>query len=394
MLRNGSGWRSRAWLAVSVAVSAVAVTLFSTAACWGVPVYQVVGLGTLGGQHTDVAAINNNGQVVGVSDTNQTCPWGTVQHAFRWQNGTMTDIGVLPGDVHSRATNINDRGQITGESMQGGHNQGRAFLCDGATITDLGTLGGYEAHIFGINEQAQVAGAAWINSAFRALMWDNGQVTQLGSLRQSAGYTTSTAWGINNSGQIVGVSFTDLGVDHAFLWENGHMNDLGTLGSANTYSQARSINDSGQVVGWSNFQGREHRAFLWRAGVMAGICPLGIESHAYDINENNQVVGTWETADGYYDQKGQWVPTPETRAFLWENGIAVDLNSLIPPDSGWRLELALGINYQGQIVGQGYLGGQYRAYLLTAVPEPSSLAVLSVALAMGAGTRRLARKRG
>lgn len=52
-------------------------------------------------------------------------------------------------------------------------------------------------------------------------------------------------------------------------------------------------------------------------------------------------------------------------AFLHDSGGMTDLNSLLPPGSGWELTLASAINDSGQIVGVGTHNGAVRAFLLT-----------------------------
>jgi probable HAF family extracellular repeat protein len=90
------------------------------------------------------------------------------------------------------------------------------------------------------------------------------QITDLGTLR---GGTYSHAFGINERGQVVGRADTASGEEHAFLWEDGEMTDLGTLVSDQSYdldqSLAQSINDRGQVAGWSSTASGHSHAVLW-----------------------------------------------------------------------------------------------------------------------------------
>jgi probable HAF family extracellular repeat protein len=110
------------------------------------------------------------------------------------------------------------------------------------------------------------------------------------------------ALALNNSGQVVGMSDTRGGQDHAFLWRDGTMTDLGTLGSQ--FSQAQGINDSGVIVGYSA------DAFRYSSGTMSNLgdlpgASLGV---AYGINNNGQIVG-YSGPD-----------TSHTLAFLYSKG--------------------------------------------------------------------------
>jgi probable HAF family extracellular repeat protein len=101
----------------------------------------------------------------------------------------------------------------------------------------------------------------------------------------SLGGASSYAFGLNNptlshTVQVVGqadTGATDSGgkaIDHAFLWQDGTMTDLGTLGGND--SAARAINNSSQVVGWANTTGGATDAFSWQNGIMTdlGQAPL------------------------------------------------------------------------------------------------------------------------
>ena len=81
-------------------------------------------------------AINDRRQIVGASDIAS----DTYQHAFLWQNGTMSDLGTLPGDVITAAVAINNRGQVTGVSEDDNNNI-RSFLWQNGTMYDLNDLG-------------------------------------------------------------------------------------------------------------------------------------------------------------------------------------------------------------------------------------------------------------
>ena len=145
------------------------------------------------------------------------------------------------------------------------------------------------------------------------------------------------------------------------------MVDLGTLpGYAS--SEATGINSKGDVVGLvykDEYAGYyDRRAFLYKDGTMTdlGGLPGYPRSCAYGINSAGQVVGT-----AYVGDFG------ESRAFLYSDGAMIDLSSLIDPALGWTIFEARGINDSGWIVGTM---GSYAA-LLTPIPEPSTLVLLS-----------------
>jgi probable HAF family extracellular repeat protein len=196
-------------------------------------------------------------------------------------------------------------------------------------------------------------------------------------------------------GQIVGYADTASGAYHAFMhtgagYLDSRTDDLGTLGG--TFSTAVAINDSGWVVGVSDVNMFTSHAFLhFGSGTLnPATDDLGTlggnASGANDINNNGQVVGSSDTtAYGY------------PHAFIYYgSGPIQDLNALIPPNSGLTLTTANGINDLGQIVGCGItVDGYGHAFLLTPVPEPSTLALLAAAVsALLVYGLRQERKRG
>lgn len=304
--------------------------------------YSVIDLGTLGGATTKAMGINDDGQIVGASQS------GAQLFAFLWDDSTLTNLGDL-GGLGSWAYDINAAGKVVGGSPLGSGDY-HAFLWDGA-MQDLGTLGGPNSYAFAINSAGQAVGYACCTAdtyLSHAVLWGSSGIVDLGDL-DLAWPAISAAYGINDAGQVVGGSYDEFANFHAFLWQNGGMQDLGTLGG--DYSEAEAINENGQVVGVSRLANSTPHAFLWD-GAMQDLGALTWDqSIAYDINDREQVVGVLQTG-------------PNSHAFVWANGQMRDLNDLIPLDSGWVLNEARAINERGQIVGFGTFGGQTRAFLL------------------------------
>src|SRR5262249_19993786 len=137
----------------------------------------------------------------------------------------------------------------------------------------------------------------------RGALWSRtGGFTQLGTL----GGPDSTAYDVNDAGQVVGWSYTSYtpgaaGVPdtHPFIWDKGHgMRDLGTLGG--TFASAMLINRNGQVTGASNLLGDTVvRAFIWdKVNKMQDLGSFGgWYTHPNWINDNGDVVGISSYAD-------------------------------------------------------------------------------------------------
>jgi probable HAF family extracellular repeat protein len=179
----------------------------------GQATYTVTDLGTLGGSFSQAYAVNNRGQVVGWSLTND----GAAQHAFLYTGGQMLDLGTFGGS-YSAAFGINNRGQVVGGSYISYNAEEHAFLYSGGKMLDLGIFGALQNAAVAINDQGQVV-VSTQSARMRAFLYTNGQMLDLGTLGGSA----SQASGINDRGQVVGYSLTS---GNAVLLQN-----LGTLGA-------------------------------------------------------------------------------------------------------------------------------------------------------------------
>jgi len=224
------------------------------------------------------------------------------------------------------------------------------------TMTDLGTLGGLNSYAYGINDSGQVVGASETGPVYtHAFLYSAETMTDLGTL---GGTGSSYAYGVNASGEIVGQALTASALAHAFLYAGGNMTDLGTLGGF--LSVAYGINASAQIVGSAETTppGSQH-AFSYSGETMTNLGTLGgPDSYARGINDSGQIVGYSTTTGGM------------THAFLYSGGQMTDLGSLAE-----GISAAYAINNNGQIVGYSYSNsGYYHAFIYN--PEPQ--AVLSV----------------
>jgi len=332
-----------------------------------------------GPAYTSVYAvgINNFGQIVG--NLRDLSTW--IEYGFIYTRGSFMRIDTL-GNTGTYVTAINDFGEVTGVFGLPTYDGGHAFIYSQGEMTDLGAFDSVNySRGYGINAAGQVTGFSYLGtdySTYRAFLYSDGIMKDIGTL----GGTSSAGTGINASGQIVGHSW--LAGDstyHAFLYSSGTMTDLGTFGGLT--SRANAINDAGQITGYADLTGDFFacHAFLYDNGKMIDLGALG-EGYSYGLAINNlgQVVGysTLTPLDLEYEQ----------HAFLYTDGRMLDLNTLIDPDSGWILLEATGINDAGQIVGNGLFDGQYHAFLLTptangydlsSVPEPATLPILALA---------------
>jgi len=416
--------------------------------------YQLIDIGTFGGPNSNFVTqgvgaqvLNNRGTVTGSADTstpdpnapNCLSPDCFISHAFKWQNGSLSDSGALPGVNSSFGTWITENGLVAGFSGNGeidpltGFPEARAVFWNDGRITDLGTFGGNESLANAVNNRGQVVALSTnaipdpfdfygFGTQMHAFLWQNGVMRDLGTIGDGP---DSIAYWVNESGQVAGFSYinstpnplTGVPTMHPFLWENGTMRDLGTIGGTQVF-QLNGLNERGQVVGsmtladedshhvhpflwdgkallnlgtlggdlgeanWLNNAGEVvghadtslacrnggrplGHAFFWKNGLMRdlgsvpGIDPLDGLSAANSINSKTQIVGESNSCDGSIDD-----------AFLWEKGSMADLNTLVPAGSTLQLFNAVYITDRGEITGFGILAnGNVHTFLLIPCDE-------------------------
>lgn len=215
-------------------------------------------------------------------------------------------------------------------------------------FTDSGLIVGFS----GIGGSGTSMFRSGNNGADHAFIWQDGVITDLGTL---PGYSyQSEAWAVNGAGEVVGWSVsggtTGTTDGHAFLWLGGTMTDLGTLPGAKI-SQAHGINDYGQVVGQSG-----NDAFLWQptaqyktTGTMIDLGSLPGYQYAMGMAiDNYGVVTGYATNNGSDMVAFLWIPTARNST----TGAMVNLGSL----NGDNSVQPWAINSGGEVVGTSISG--------------------------------------
>jgi len=234
---------------------------------------QIQDLGTLGGSDSEAWTVNSSGQVIGNSFTNNQPgpPFNQPQEdAFVWQNGQMTDLGNLGGGF-STPSAINRGGDITVISFDASNQHFQSFLWSNGTQYPLPTLGGDFVEASTLNDWDLITGASSDagDTNFQAALWIPWAGVSL-SLGTVDGDSGSFGLGVNNSGVIVGGSgsITLSGAPayaHAFVWQNGQIQDLNTLvdgTSSLTLNVAYAVNDHGEIAGLGTNSSGETHAFV------------------------------------------------------------------------------------------------------------------------------------
>lgn len=232
-----------------------------------------------------------------------------VHRAAIWYRGQETPVlptrgpGPDIGGPRARPVAFNTRGEVAINVDGTPEETARAYYWrDGEALPiGSGRAGGTKA--VAIDEHGWVAGnTTTAQGDQRAFVWRNGTMTGLGTL---GGTTSEVATNparpdhqaMSDAGHIVGTSTTADGAEHGFVWQDGTMTDLGTLGGDST--QPTAVNDRGEVVGHSLNGDHEQRPFYWYAGTMTDLGTLGGGiGHAYGLNEHGVIVGASRTASG------------------------------------------------------------------------------------------------
>jgi probable HAF family extracellular repeat protein len=284
-------------------------------------------------------SLNNKGQVAGTlnGDNGEIAIWSA--------------SGLLNLSVHKDSwgsVGINNRGDVA-TTLYGASYRGAAVWSSGRwqylkpLLPDMY----FYSAAFAINDNGAVAGAGhvMIGDDGSAFIYRDGHIEFTGTLSGGA-WTEPTA--ISNTGYVAGFGSTYVrdgpyDTHHAFLYKDGILQDLGSLGGY--HSAATAINNAGEVVGWSerSTDDATRHPFLFVHGNMIDLGALfgpSGEGHAYGINNSGTVVGDSQLA----------LDSFATHAFIYERNRMTDLNTMVDAANGWELVSARAINDKGEIL--------------------------------------------
>lgn len=227
-------------------------------------------------------------------------PDGTIA-SYRWNFGdgaTATGVTALhtytkPGRFRIELTVTDSKGAV--DSTEHAVVSMSPVAATSYQVTEIPTLGGWYTEPRKVNNAGEVTGFSYVaaTSHAHAFLYRNGTIRDLGTLGGEASYGHD----INDSGDVVGHSLTATGADRAFCYCNGLMQELPTLGGL--YGQAHAINSAGTIVGQSDDASGNYLGFIYRSGWASAIATLGGNyGDANAVNDVDHVAGRSTIAGG------------------------------------------------------------------------------------------------
>ena len=272
-----------------------------------------------------------------------------------WDASGTTLLPILSGDDGGAALARNSTGVIVGSSITTTSFSMTAVEWVNGSLYDINTLvkSGASADLWSANDidrKGRIALFGVYFGSFHAFLLDGGNLTDLGVLDRFLNYSEPIS--MNDRGVVVGDSSVSSG-SHACVFANGQVTDLydPTVMEANSY--AIDVNRDGWVVGWSETSyGSSGAPPVDRGFLFDG-------SHAIDLSAGTPSMSFANAVNDFGVVVGdEWDSTTAVKtALMWQNGVTIDLNTVIDPALGWHLDSANDIDNEGRICGTGTLNG-------------------------------------
>jgi probable HAF family extracellular repeat protein len=319
--------------------------------------------------------ILDSGRIVGSKNFG-----GPQRHATFWPNiGTLPiDLGTLPDGFGSRGFGINPQGRMVGYDFPADFSGGRPLFWANSHSSpiELPGLPAGDAIASDINPAGQIVGLFADDSGASPVFWANSNTPAIYLPRVSDRFPNGQAFSINASGNILGVACNaDFTECHVAFWADSMSTPVALaspdeefiytdLGLSSDFTVAHALNNAGSMVGFAvNADGSETRAVFWAnassPAVILGASDEFPNGTAEGINNKGQIVGTAYNNDFSAFHAFFW-PSPTSQG--------IDLNAVIPPDSGLEIAIARSINNRGVIAGAAYPNGEPPAHAIVLVP--------------------------
>lgn len=274
----------------------------------------LINLGTFGGDISFGNAINDAGTVTGTAFSD-----AGGFHAFIYSDGNAANLAD-----GTNAFGINAHGDVVGQARTG-DGEFAGFVYHDGSVNELGHLGtGTTGLAYDINERGEIVGESStgteLHAPFHPVLYRNGNIIDLGTL---ADYEFNTAQAINNAGQIAGASEAADGSIHAFLYQHGQLTDMGGFGGL--YLDVGGINERGTFAGTS-----------WTLGNTIGY--IGLNGTLVDLNTLVDPALGWEITEAMGINDSGQVVGIGCRDYIC-GAVRLDLASAVPEPAGTLLLL-------------------------------------------------------
>lgn len=339
----------------------------------------IVDLGLADGSYSLISGLSGDGStVVGLfyeSSFNDT-------HMFRWKNGTLTDLG------EGEAVGVSANGNVIAANIRDNGSFGVRVENDILTTLDplTGDDGSYAAAISA--DGSTIVGTSLSGNGNSAAFWRNGAVTSLGTLDTFNNYNAN-AFLASADGSVIG-GYSPFSTDgstyeyHAFRWENGVMTDLGTLQQGHDYAVPLALSADGSTLGGYSMDTSGNQngpnnvsGVLWKNGTITDVGTLGgtiaaVTALSADGTVAAGISSTANNAAGAYFRWTQADGIQSIETLLansnitytgWDFNMPLDQNNGYTPEHGWS---GIALSANGKVLaGNALYNGEYNVFLIS-----------------------------